>query len=96
MSLDKPATRPGFFGWPIKAQARRPLHRQELSREHPQPSQTQHHYHGGRRNRRDPVDPELLRHRPARRLVITSWRKIKEARAEDCLLSVNSTIPLNK
>jgi hypothetical protein len=25
MGLDKPATGPGFFGWPIKAQARRPL-----------------------------------------------------------------------
>jgi hypothetical protein len=25
MGLDKPVTGPGFFGWPIKAQARRPL-----------------------------------------------------------------------
>jgi len=25
MGLDKPTTGPGFFGWPIKAQARRPL-----------------------------------------------------------------------
>jgi hypothetical protein len=25
MGLDKPATGPGFFGWPIKAQAHRPL-----------------------------------------------------------------------
>jgi hypothetical protein len=51
MSLDKPTTRAGLFGWPVKAQARRPLPGPHVELE----MATPHHTFGLRFSIRRPV-----------------------------------------